>query len=108
MSNEKVFTDENFQQSLQNNVTLVDFWAPWCAPCRMMGPVVEKLAEKFNGKAVVGKMNVDEHKNVASQLGIRAIPTLILFKDGREIKRFQGVQSEDALSGALNGLLSDN
>jgi thioredoxin 1 len=108
MSTEHVFTDDNFEQDLKENVALVDFWAPWCAPCRLMGPVVENLAEKFNGKAVVGKMNVEEHKGVAGKLGIRAIPTLILFKDGQEVQRFQGVQSEDTLTGALNGILSNN
>ena len=106
MANEVVFTDTNFEENIKNSVALVDFWAPWCSPCRVQGPIVDQVAEKFGGQAAIGKMNVDENKNTPGRLGIRAIPTLILFKDGQEVNRFTGIQQEntlvDALSNALN------
>jgi thioredoxin 1 len=108
MSNEQVFTDANFDELVSKGVSLVDFWAPWCGPCKMQGPIVEKTAEKFEGKALVGKMNVDENPGAPMRYGVRAIPTLILFKDGKEVNRFTGLQQEGQLSEALNQLLGAN
>jgi len=106
MSKEYTFTDGNFSEATAGGVTLVDFWAPWCGPCKAQGPIVEKLADDYESKARIGKLNVDESKQVAQSLGIRAIPTLILFKDGREVQRFTGLQSEDNLVNALDGVLA--
>jgi thioredoxin 1 len=108
MSKEVHFTDSEFEQMVGSGVALVDFWAPWCGPCRMQGPVVEKLAEQFHGQAVIGKMNVEEHKVVAGRFGVRAIPTLVLLKNGQEVQRFQGIQSEDTLAKALNRHIGEN
>jgi thioredoxin 1 len=85
---------------------LVDFWASWCGPCRMVGPVVEAVAEKFEGRALVGKVNVDEVPALANKYGVRSIPTLIVFKGGEAVERVVGVQTEDALSGLLEKALA--
>ena len=74
---------------------VVDFWAPWCGPCRMVGPVVDKLAEEFNGKVKFCKLNVDENPVIAQQFGIMSIPTIILFSVGKPVKQFVGVQSKE-------------
>jgi len=85
-------TDASFEKDvLQSDLpVLVDFWAPWCAPCRIVGPVVEEIASQYNGKLKVGKVNTDEDAMRANMLGIRGIPTLILFKDGKEADRVVG------------------
>ena len=80
---------------------LVDFWAAWCAPCRTIAPAVEKLADAFAGRAKVGKVNVDESADAAAQYGVASIPTIIVFKDGREAERMVGVQSSKALTDLL-------
>jgi len=98
-------TDSSFGDTIGSGVTLVDFWAEWCAPCRMQGPIMDKVAGKVEGKAKVGKLNVDENPGTASKFGITGIPTSILFKDGNEVKRFVGVQSEDTLTNAINSSL---
>lgn len=88
----KAITDTNFETDVLNSdkPTLVDFWAEWCGPCRAIAPTVEAVAEEFDGKANVVKMNVDENMNVPQRYGIRGIPTLILFKNGQEKERFVG------------------
>ena len=107
MSKEKVFTDSGFQADvLQSKTpTLVDFWAEWCGPCRMLAPVVERIAQANEGKLVVGKMNVDENQNTPQKYGIQGIPTLILFKDGEEAHRLVGFQSQEAIQRAINDAL---
>ncbi|QQS61021.1 MAG: thioredoxin [Candidatus Moraniibacteriota bacterium] len=100
---EVVFTDGNFDEEvLKSNVpVLVDFWAPWCGPCQMMSPVIEDLAKEMEGKAKIGKLNVDENPEKASQYGIMSIPTLKIFKDGQIVKEMTGVQSLDFLKESL-------
>jgi thioredoxin 1 len=108
MANEYTFTDDNFLETVGQGVSLVDYWAPWCAPCRMQGPIIEKLADQFDGQARIGKMNVDENNQTPASLGIKAIPTMILFKDGREVERFMGLRKEEELSQALTKYLGNN
>lgn len=101
----KDLTDSTFDATVSSGVTLVDFWAPWCPPCRMQGPIVEKLAESFDGKAVVAKVNVDEEAQSATKFGVSNIPTLVILKDGKEVKRFVGLQQEAELASVLDGFL---
>ena len=95
-------TDENFDETIKEGVVLVDFWAPWCPPCRTQGPIVERVAAAFKGKAKVGKLNVDDNKKTAARFGVRSIPTLIVFNGGEKVEQFVGVQSEEKLRAALN------
>ncbi|MBN2301688.1 MAG: thioredoxin [Lentisphaerae bacterium] len=94
--------DGNFSETIKTGVTLVDFWAPWCAPCMMQGPIVEGVAKKVGSKAKIAKVNVDEAQQAANELGIRAIPTVILFKDGKPVQQFVGVTQEKALMSAID------
>lgn len=96
----KDITDNNFEKDVlgSDKPVLVDFWAEWCAPCRMIAPSVEAVAEEFGEKAGFFKMNVDENMNVPQRYGIRGIPTLILFKGGQEQERIVGAVSRDAIS----------
>ncbi len=106
MSKELEFTDQNFEQEvLKANVpVLVDFWAPWCGPCQMMGPIIKELAEQMGEKAKVGKLNVDENGSIASQYGIMSIPALKIFKGGKVVKEYVGVQIAESLKKALEEL----
>ena len=101
---ELTITKANFEQEILNSdkPALVDFWAPWCMPCRMIAPIVEEIAEETEGKAVVGKINVDEEGDLAMRFGVASIPTLIVFKNGQEVKRVVGVQSKAALLSLLD------
>lgn len=94
-------TDANFIEETKIGVILVDFWAPWCGPCKMQGPIVEKVAAAMVGQAKVGKCNVDEAPESSGRFGIRSIPTIIVLKDGKEVDRFVGVQQESALVSAI-------
>ncbi|MFD0957826.1 thioredoxin [Paenibacillus chungangensis] len=96
-----VMTKDNFTQSVQNGVTLVDFWAPWCGPCKMQLPIVEELSTELEGTATVGTINVDEQPELASQFGVMSIPTLILFKDGQPVDKMVGLQSKEALKSKI-------
>lgn len=93
--------DANFTDQVQQGVTLVDFWAPWCGPCMMQGPILEKVAAKAQGKATVAKVNVDTARNVAATHGILSIPTLMVFRDGEVVREFVGVQTEADLLAAV-------
>ena len=95
-------SDANFDETIKSGVTLVDFWATWCGPCRTQGPIVEKVAEAYTGKVKVGKLDVDKNGGTARRFGVQAIPTLIIFKGGEKVKQFVGVQSEKTLKAALD------
>lgn len=99
-------TDANFDKQVSKGLVLVDFWAPWCAPCRMIAPILSELAEDFDGTARIGKLNVDENKTVAGKFGIRSIPTLLLFKDGEVVEKFVGVKPKSAFEKAIKKQLS--
>lgn len=88
----KILNDQTFATQIKSGVTLVDFWAPWCMPCKMMIPVLNELAEDESHNAKIAKLNVDENQKTAAKYGVRSIPTSILFKNGKEIKRFVGVK----------------
>jgi thioredoxin 1 len=101
------FTDSNFQGEVLDSQqpVLVDFWAPWCGPCKMLAPTIEELAGEFQGKVRVGKVNTDDNPQVASSYGISAIPTVMLFKGGAIVDRFVGVTPKAKFSASLNGHL---
>ncbi len=94
-----VFTDDSFESEvLQSDLpVLVDFWAEWCGPCRMVGPILEQLAGEYAGKIKMGKLNVDDNRQVASQYGIRSIPTFIIFKGGENVKQLVGALPADKI-----------
>ncbi len=98
------FTDDNFQNEvIQSNVpVLVDFWAPWCGPCRMIAPVVEELAKENQGSFKIGKVNIDDNPSVATSFDVTSIPTLMIFKGGQVVDRFVGVQPKSRLQQAID------
>ena len=102
----KELTDKNFNKIIKESKKsiLVDFWAPWCGPCRVMGPILEELEKEIGEIAEIGKLNVDENPESASHYSISSIPTLILFKDGKPQEEFLGIQSKDFLLKKLNSL----
>ena len=97
------FKDDNFEAEVikSEKPVLIDFWAPWCGPCQVMGPIIEELADEVGDKVKVGKLNVDENPGVAQKFDIISIPTIKIFKDGKEIKNFVGVQAKDSLKEEL-------
>jgi thioredoxin 1 len=98
-------TGSDFDAAVARGVTLVDFWAPWCGPCRMQTPVLEQLAADFQGRATVAKVNVDDNPHLAGRFRVSGIPLLVVIKDGAEATRLVGLQSYDTLSDTLNRLL---
>jgi thioredoxin 1 len=102
-----VITDQNFQQQVIGSKTpvVVDFWAPWCQPCRMVTPLIEELAKEYQGKVVVGKLNVDENPEAAGQFNVMSIPTVMVFKDGKPMKSFIGAQKKDTYKHAIEEVL---
>jgi thioredoxin 1 len=105
METVKLATENDFQDIITNGVVLVDFNAPWCAPCRFQEPIVKDLARQFEGQALVSAFNVEENRDTAIRPGIHSIPTLILFKNGLEIQRFIGLQPAGTLSHAIDKAL---
>ena len=103
---EQIFTDANFEEKVvkSDKPTLVDFWAPWCGPCQMMGPIIEDLAKEVGEKFVVGKLNVDDNPEKAQEYGIMSIPSIKIFSGGKVVKEFSGVQTLDALKEALESV----
>jgi len=97
--NDKILTltDKNFHHQTKNKLVLVDFWAGWCVPCKMMAPVLNEVADELAGTSHVGKVNIEQFQSLAQKYQVRSIPTMILFKNGREIDRFVGVKSKDFL-----------
>ena len=102
-------TDGNFSQTIQESdvPVLVDFWAPWCGPCRLIAPVVEQVATDYDGKLRVGKVNTDDNQQVASQFNIRAIPTLLFFKNGEVVDQIVGQVNADQLAERVNAVLGN-
>ena len=102
------FTDSNFEDLVlkSDKPVMVDVWAEWCGPCRMVGPVVEELAKEYDGKAVVGKVNVDENAQVSMKYGIRSIPTILFFKNGQLVDRSVGAVPKAALASKLQAQMA--
>ncbi|HNW44886.1 MAG TPA: thioredoxin [Elusimicrobiales bacterium] len=108
MSNEIQLTDANFETEVMKSAlpALVDFWAPWCGPCRMLGPVIEELAKDYAGKVKVCKLNTDEAQDTASKYNISAIPTILIFKGGKVVNELVGMQKKEELKKLLDTLLA--
>lgn len=103
--NLKVLTADNFDESVASGVSLVDFWATWCGPCRMVGPIVEQIAEEYVGKANVGKVDVDQEQALAMRFNVMSIPTLILFKDGQPVDKIVGAVPKQHLAAMIDKAL---
>ncbi len=101
-----VFTDSNFQESaLAGGVSVVDFWAEWCGPCRLIGPIIEDLSVEYEGKATIGKVNVDDNPEVSLKYGVRSIPTILIIKDGEVVDKQVGVTTKANLAAKIAAYL---
>ncbi len=103
---EVTFTDANFSDETKEGVVLVDFFATWCGPCKMLAPVIEELAGEYEGKVKIGKLDVDENPETAGKFGVQSIPTIILFKDGEEVDKMMGFQSKEVLKEHIDKVLA--
>ncbi|MCK9414346.1 MAG: thioredoxin [Prolixibacteraceae bacterium] len=102
--NIKQLNDQNFNQQIKKGIVLVDFWASWCAPCKMMAPVLNDVADALSSGKSVGKVNVEVAKAASAKYNIRSIPTMVLFKDGKEINRYVGIKTKEFLLKEMNGM----
>src|SRR5258708_1642263 len=105
---DQTFTDSNFKEQVLESKTpvVVDFWAPWCGPCKMVSPIIEELAKEYSGKAVIGKMNTDENQDTAGQYNVMSIPTVMIFKDGKPVQAMIGVQGKQTYKMEIEKVLS--
>ncbi|HOB22928.1 MAG: thioredoxin [Firmicutes bacterium] len=103
----KEFNSQSFDAEVLGGqgVALVDFWAPWCGPCRALGPIIEELAQDYSGRATIGKVNVDENGELANRYGVMSIPTILLFKDGQLVDKIVGLRPKEELAESLDQLL---
>ncbi|MBN2637714.1 MAG: thioredoxin [Bacteroidales bacterium] len=100
-----ILTDATFKKQISKGVSLVDFWADWCTPCKIQGPIVSELAEEVSDKAKICKLDVQNNQKMAGELGIRNIPTILIFKDGEVVQRFVGVKTKPVLLKGINAAL---
>ena len=106
MSKELIYLDDNnFHKTVAKGVTLIDFYADWCGPCRMIAPIIEELASEFHGKAVVAKLDIEKAQTVTAELSVTSIPTIVFFKEGKEVKRVVGVRDKESLKSMLASYL---
>jgi thioredoxin 1 len=98
-------TKENFEATTKEGVSMVDFWAPWCGPCRMISPIIEELAEEFEGKAKICKVNTDEEAELSTEFAVRSIPTIVFMKDGEIVDTIMGANSKQVFVDKINSLL---
>lgn len=103
--NLKHLDDDNFQSTIDSGVTLVDFFADWCGPCKMIAPIIEELANEMKGQATVAKLDIENAQRVTEKFGVTSIPTLIVFKNGKEVQRFIGVRSKEDLKKAVSSAI---
>jgi thioredoxin 1 len=108
MASEMEFTDANFDQEVlkSNQPVLVDFWAPWCGPCKMIAPIVAEISAEYEGKLKVGKLNTDDNQGTAARYGVMSIPTVMIFKNGQMVARIVGAQPKQALTGKIDAVLA--
>ena len=100
-------TDSNFEETVlkSDKPVMVDFWAAWCGPCRMVGPIIDELSEEYEGKAIIGKVDIDSNQQYAAEFGVRNIPTVLVFKDGELVDRKVGVSSKNDYAQAIDKLI---
>jgi thioredoxin 1 len=103
-----VLTSDNFQERVLKSATpiLVDFWAEWCGPCKMIAPILDELAEEYSGRVSIGKVNIDDHQNLATQFGVRAIPTLLMFQHGEVAEQIVGLRSKRDLKASIDKVVA--
>jgi thioredoxin 1 len=108
MATQMLRSARELEELIKSGVTLIDFNAPWCGPCRSQEPILDKIAKQFDGRAAVAAMNIDNHQDIVLKLGIQSIPTLVIFKNNKELQRFVGLQPETTLFGALKNLMDES